>query len=185
MSKGKDIFDKRLNELMHDRRERPSDEIWSRIEQTMAGLDAAAGRPAEREPVKIVQHRRRLGVRRMWYYGVAAALLLGIYLFNGRLVSLDRQFSEQELVGTVLYDPATDGVPQDRSSETVVKDDDAAVVRYADSRVRSRRQGYSALADNSAQTGRESASDALTGHGNAVSAAVSYTHLTLPTNSLV
>lgn len=170
MSKGKDIFDKRLNELMHDRRERPSDEIWSRIEQTMAGLDAAAGRPAKREPVKIVQHRRRLGVRRMWYYGVAAALLLGIYLFNGRMVSLDRQFSEQELVGTVLYDPATDGVPQDRSSETVVKDDDAAVVRYADSRVRSRRQGYSALADNSAQTGRESASDALTGHGNAVSA---------------
>jgi len=70
-----------LHERLADRRTDVPEEIWNRIERSMAAIDAAE-RPA---PVHIVPHRRRLGLRRAWYCGIAASMLFGMYLLGDRL----------------------------------------------------------------------------------------------------
>lgn len=96
-----------LHERLADRRTEAPDGVWERIERTMAAVDAAADAAAERPaPISIVPHRRRLGLRRVWYYGIAASMLLGLYLLNDRMADMTPAVSPEILTENVSPDPA-------------------------------------------------------------------------------
>ncbi len=102
MNERNDKLAKLLHERLADRRTDVPEEIWTRIERSMAAVDAAE-RPA---PVHIAPHHRRLGLRRAWYYGIAASMLLGLYLLSDRLN--DMASAPEELTASVqpVVDPA-------------------------------------------------------------------------------
>lgn len=108
MNETNDKFEKRLGDQLASHSVDAPADIWDRIAASMVEIDAAA-KPAA-PPITIAPHRRqRLGLRRVWQYGVAAILLLGIGLLANRLVRLAPQPDQSELLAeaSVLYDPAT------------------------------------------------------------------------------
>lgn len=117
MNERNDKLAKLLHERLADRRTDVPEEIWTRIEQSMAAIDAAE-RPA---PVHIAPHHKRLGLRRVWYYGIAASMLLGLYLLSDRLN--DMATAPEDLTASVppAVEPAVTAVAPIVGQQTVVK----------------------------------------------------------------